>query len=91
MQQTVINFVTALTTIYTLLIIVYILMSWLQLPYNPVVAALRRFLHDTVEPYLNIFRRMIPPIGMFDISPIVALIVLGVIREVVVSLIVSFG
>jgi YggT family protein len=91
MQQTVINFVTALTTIYTLLIIVYILMSWLQLPYNPVVAALRRFLHDTVEPYLNIFRRMIPPIGMFDISPIVALIVLGVIREIVVSLIVSFG
>jgi YggT family protein len=56
-----------------------------------VVAALRRFLHDTVEPYLNIFRRMIPPIGMFDISPIVALIVLGVIREIVVSLIVSFG
>jgi uncharacterized protein YggT (Ycf19 family) len=91
MQQTVINFVTALTTIYTLLIIVYILMSWLQLPYNPVVAALRRFLHDTVEPYLNIFRRMIPPIGMFDISPIVALIVLGVLREVIVSLIVSFG
>lgn len=91
MQQTAINFVTALTTIYTLLIIVYILMSWLQLPYNPVVAALRRFLHDTVEPYLNIFRRMIPPIGMFDISPIIALIVLGVLREIIVNLIVSFG
>ena len=91
MQQTAINFVNALTTVYTLLIIVYILMSWLQLPYNPVIATVRRFLHDTVEPYLNIFRRMIPPIGMFDISPIVALIVLIAIREIVINLIASFG
>ena len=91
MQQTAIHFVTALTTVYTLLIIVYILMSWLQLPWNPVIGALRKFLHDTVEPYLNIFRRLIPPIGMFDISPIVALIVLGVIDQIVVNLISSFG
>jgi uncharacterized protein YggT (Ycf19 family) len=91
MQQTAINFVNALTTVYTLLIIVYILMSWLQLPYNPVVAALRRFLHDTVEPYLGIFRRIIPPIGMFDISPIVALICLGVIDQIVVTLIRDFA
>ena len=91
MQQTAINFVAALTTVYTLLIFAYILMSWLQLPYNPVIAAVRRFLHDTVEPYLNIFRRMIPPLGMFDISPIVALIVLFAVREIVISLIANFG
>lgn len=91
MQQTAINFVNALSIVYTLLIIVYILMSWLQLPYNPVVATLRRFLHDTVEPYLNIFRRMIPPIGMFDISPIVALIVLNVLAQIVITLIQDFG
>ena len=76
---------------YTLLIIVYILMSWLQLPYNPVVATLRRFLHDTVEPYLNIFRRIIPPIGMFDLSPIIALIVLDVLAQIVITLIQDFG
>jgi uncharacterized protein YggT (Ycf19 family) len=91
MQQTAINFVNALSIVYTLLIIVYILMSWLQLPYNPVVATLRRFLHDTVEPYLNIFRRMIPPIGMFDLSPIIALIVLNVLAQIVITLIQDFG
>ena len=91
MQSTAIHFVNSLTIVYTLLIFAYILMSWLQLPYNPVIATVRRFLHDTVEPYLNIFRRIIPPLGMFDISPIVALIVLIAIREILINLISSFG
>jgi uncharacterized protein YggT (Ycf19 family) len=44
-----------------------------------------------VEPYLNIFRRMIPPIGMFDLSPIIALIVLNVLAQIVITLIQDFG
>src|SRR6185437_12219086 len=57
-------------------------MSWVQLPYNVWIGRVRTFLHDTVEPYLGLFRRLIPPIGAFDLSPIVALIVLQLVYEI---------
>jgi len=88
--STLISFVTALYYVYTILILAYILMSWVQLPYNVWVGRVRAFLHDTVEPYLGIFRRLIPPIGMFDVSPIVALIVLSLVWQVVTSVLRSF-
>ena len=89
-MSTLISFVTALYYVYTILILAYILMSWVQLPYNVWVGRVRAFLHDTVEPYLGIFRRLIPPIGMFDVSPIVALIVLSLVWQVVTSVLRSF-
>ena len=85
-MDTVISFLTALYWVYTILILAYILMSWVQLPYNVWVGRVRAFLHDTVEPYLGIFRRMIPPIGAFDLSPIVALIVLQLAYQILVIL-----
>jgi YggT family protein len=85
MVDTLISFVTALYYVYTILILLYIILSWLQLPYNVWIGKIRTFLHDTVEPYLGLFRRMIPPIGMFDVSPIVALIVLGLVYQIVVA------
>jgi YggT family protein len=88
--STVISFLQALYYVYTILILLYILMSWVQLPYNVWVGRVRAFLHDTVEPYLGLFRRMIPPIGMFDLSPIVALIVLGLVFEIVTSVLTRF-
>ena len=89
-MSTVISFLQALYYVYTILILAYILMSWVQLPYNVWVGRVRAFLHDTVEPYLGLFRRMIPPIGMFDLSPIVALIVLGLVFEIVTSVLTRF-
>ena len=86
-MDTVISFLTALYWVYTILILAYILMSWVQLPYNVWVGRVRAFLHDTVEPYLGIFRRMIPPIGAFDLSPIVALIVLQLAYQILIILI----
>ncbi|MDX6533424.1 MAG: YggT family protein [Gaiellales bacterium] len=88
--DTLISFVTALYYVYTILILLYIILSWLQLPYNVWIARIRTFLHDTVEPYLGVFRRLIPPIGMFDVSPIVALIVLGLVYRIVVSVLNGF-
>ena len=89
-MTTVVSFVTALYYVYTILILAYILMSWVQLPYNVWVGRVRTFLHDTVEPYLGIFRRLIPPIGMFDVSPIVALIVLSLVWQIVTSVLRGF-
>jgi uncharacterized protein YggT (Ycf19 family) len=90
MVNTLISFVTALYYVYTILILLYIILSWLQLPYNVWIGRIRTFLHDTVEPYLGLFRRLIPPIGMFDVSPIVALVVLGLVYQVLVGVLSGF-
>ncbi len=60
--------------VYIYLIIGYILLSWI--PAGGVVDEIRYALGRLVEPYLGIFRRIIPPLGMVDISPIVAILVL---------------
>ncbi len=77
------RFVDVFFTVYTLVILVYILLSWFQLPYSGPLATAQRFLHDVCAPYLGLFRRFIPPIGPLDISPIVAIVLLGVIRTLV--------
>ena len=54
-----------------------------RLPYSRWSDALLNFLRDVCEPYLRIFRRFIPPIGMIDITPMIAIILLGVVRSLV--------
>jgi uncharacterized protein YggT (Ycf19 family) len=63
---------------YQLLIIAYVLMSWIR-P-SGVIADIYRILGTIVEPWLGLFRRFIPPLGMMDISPIVAIIALSLIQ-----------
>lgn len=86
------NYVDTLFEIYILLILVYILFNLLfsfgvRLPYHRWSDALLNFLRDVCEPYLRIFRRFIPTIGMIDLSPIVAIIVLGVLRTIIHNII----
>jgi YggT family protein len=69
--------------VYMLLIFAYILTSWVRLPYNIWVRRIADFLRDVCEPYLRLFRRVLPPLGPLDLSPIVAILVLIVIRAVV--------
>ena len=78
------GFLHAFISVYILLIIAFILSSWIRVGYSPALARVQRFLHDTCDPYLRIFRRVIPPIGPIDISPIAAIIVLGVIDRLIV-------
>jgi YggT family protein len=86
------NYVDALFLVYLILIFVRILLSWIpRLPYNPALRAVVTFVHDVTDPYLRLFRRIIPPLGgggfAIDLSPIIATIVLLVVRAVVVGLI----
>jgi YggT family protein len=86
------NYVSALFTVYIVLIFLYILLNLLfsfgmRLPYARWSDAILSFLRDVCEPYLRLFRRFIPPLGMFDFSPIVAIFVLYIVRTVVVNLI----
>lgn len=79
------EYVNAVFTVFLVVMLIRILLSWVpRAPSGRVTSALWRFFHDSTEWYLRPFRRVIPPLGMFDLSPIVALIVLYVVNAVVV-------
>ena len=80
------RFVQVFIFVYTLLLLGYIITSWIRLPYSPWLNRVQRFLYDVCDPYLRIFRRFIPPLGPLDLSPMVAIIVLFVLSNVLVSL-----
>ena len=84
------QFVFSLYIVYSLLIILYVLMSWLQLPYNIWIGRIRGFLHDTVEPILRPIRAVLPPLGGFDLSPLVALFGIGVLQQIIQSILDGF-
>ena len=80
------SFVSVFLWVYTLLLFAYILTSWVRLPYRPWLNRVQRFLYDVCDPYLRIFRRFIPPFGPLDLSPMVAIFALLIVRGVLVSL-----
>ncbi len=84
------RYVNALFEVYIVLIFVYILLNLLfsfgvKTPYSRWSNAVLNFLRDVCEPYLRIFRRFIPPIGMFDLTPMIAIILLVFVRTIVVN------
>lgn len=86
------DYVEALFLVYLILIFARILISWIpRIPYNPVLRGVIGFVEDVTNPYLNLFRRLLPPVGgrgfALDLSPILAIIVLLVVQAVVVGLI----
>ena len=84
--STISSFVGTFITVYILLLFAYILSSWVRLPYRPWLNRLQRFLYDVCDPYLRIFRRFLPPLGPLDLSPMVAIFVLLIVQNVLVSL-----
>jgi YggT family protein len=76
------NFVHVFILVYILLIFAYILTSWIRLPYSLWLNRIQRFLYDVCEPYLRLFRRILPPLGPLDLSPIIAVLFLYIIDRV---------
>jgi YggT family protein len=86
------NYVNALFIVYIILIFANILISWLpRVPYGRGLRAVLDFVTETTNPYLNLFRRFLPPIGgggfALDLSPLIGVVVLLVLQAVVVGLI----
>ena len=74
---------------YWVLILLRIFMTWIpNIDWNQQPM---RWMREVTDAYLNIFRRFIPPIGMLDVSPIVALIVLGIVQTVVCEMLARIG
>lgn len=87
------QYVDALFIVYLVLILSRIVLSWIQqfrpLPYNMTLRAVVGFIESSVDPYLNLFRRILPPIGgggmAIDLSPILAIFLLILVQSVVVG------
>jgi YggT family protein len=84
------DYVNTLVLVYLVLIFIRIIMSWLpRIPYNRVLDAVLNFVRDVTDPYLNLFRRFMPPVrlgpGALDLSPIVATFVLIIVGSLVAN------
>ncbi|MFL5825337.1 MAG: YggT family protein [Thermoleophilaceae bacterium] len=84
------SYVGTLIIVYIILIFIRILMSWLpRIPYNRWLDMFLTFVREVTDPFLNLFRRVLPPIrigpGAIDLSPTIAIFVLFIIERIVVS------
>jgi YggT family protein len=89
-REEIADYVNALFLVYTILIFARILMSWIpRIPYNPILSSVIGFVQEVTDPYLRIFRRIIPPLGgggfALDLSPIIAIIVLIIAQGIIVG------
>lgn len=85
-------YVNALFTVYIILVFIRVLMSWIpRLPDNGLIQAVAGFIRQTTDPYLNIFRRFLPPVGggglSLDLSPIVGVFLLLIGQMIVVGIV----
>jgi YggT family protein len=84
------GYLSTLIQVYTLLIILYIVVNLLfavglRPPYSRTTDAILTFLRDVCEPFLRIFRRVLPMMGPFDFSPILAIVTLTIVNNLVVQ------
>ena len=84
------NFVHVFILVYVLVLFAYILLSWVKLPYSTWLNRIQRFLYDVSEPYLRLFRRILPSMGPLDLSPWVATIVLWLLAGVLMRILDHF-
>jgi uncharacterized protein YggT (Ycf19 family) len=77
------RFVSVFIGVYILLILAYVLTSFIRAGTSPTLERVRQFLYDVCEPYLRLFRRFIPPIGPLDLSPIAAVFSLYIVERIV--------
>ena len=84
--------VSTLVLVYLVLIFVRIILSWIpRIPYNRFLNGFLKFVTEVTDPYLNIFRRILPTVrigpGALDLSPIVATFALIIVGSIVENLI----
>src|ERR1044071_8535155 len=84
------SFLQVFVYIYSLLILAYIITSWVRLPYTVWLNRIQRFLYDVCDPYLRMWRRILPTFGPLDLSPVVAVIALNVLLAVAINILDRF-
>lgn len=84
MNFQILSFLRVFFHLYSFCIFLRVVFSWI----NPSPNSLTYFISDITDPYLNLFKKIIPPLGMIDISPIVALYALNILESILVALLV---
>ncbi len=80
------GFARVFVTVYSLLILAYIITSWVRLPYSVWLNRIQRFLYDVCDPYLRLWRRILPTFGPLDLSPVVGVVFLYILLRVILSI-----
>jgi YggT family protein len=84
------DYLSTVIYVYSLLIFAYIITQWLfaaglRPPYSRTLDSVLSFVRDVVEPYLRIFRGILPSFGGLDLSPIIAIVALQIFNVIVVQ------
>jgi YggT family protein len=80
--DSVVSFVQVFIYVYSILILAYIITSWVRLPYSLWLNRIQRFLYDVCDPYLRIWRRILPTFGPLDLSPVVGVAFLYILSNI---------
>ena len=78
----VVSFVQVFIYVYSILILAYIITSWVRLPYSLWLNRIQRFLYDVCDPYLRLWRRILPTFGPLDLSPVVGVAFLYILSNI---------
>jgi uncharacterized protein YggT (Ycf19 family) len=80
------SFLQVFVYVYSLLILAYIITSWVRMPYSVWLNRVQRFLYDVCDPYLRMWRRVLPNFGPLDLSPVVGVAALYVLLAVAINI-----
>jgi YggT family protein len=80
--NSVVSFVQVFIYVYSILILAYIITSWVRLPYSVWLNRIQRFLYDVCDPYLRLWRRILPTFGPLDLSPVVGVAFLYIVSAI---------
>ena len=80
------SFIDVFIYVYSLVIFAYILTSWVRMPYSPWLNRIQRFLYDVCDPYLRLWRRLLPTFGPLDLSPVIGVAFLYILLAVVINI-----
>ena len=80
------SFVQVFIYVYSLLVLAFIIVSWVRLPYSPWLNRIQRFLYDVCDPYLRLWRRVLPTFGPLDLSPVVGVAFLYILLAVLLNI-----
>ena len=81
-RGSVVSFLQVFIYVYSILILAYIITSWVRLPYSTWLNRIQRFLYDVCDPYLRLWRRILPTFGPLDLSPVVGVAFLYIISTI---------
>jgi len=80
------SFLQVFVYVYSLLILAYIITSWVRMPYSVWLNRIQRFLYDVCDPYLRMWRRVLPSFGPLDLSPVIAVVALNILLAVAINI-----